>query len=50
MTVKKFVVDFIKQELDNYLHKHPEVDEVLLKNTGCRAGTQGHSGSEQGRA
>lgn len=31
VTVKKFVVDFIKQELDNYLHKHPEVDEVLLK-------------------
>lgn len=31
VTVNKFVNDFIKLELDNYLHKHPEVDEVLLK-------------------
>ena len=30
-TVAKFVGDFIKQELDNYLHKHTDVAEVILK-------------------
>lgn len=30
-TVAKFIGDFIKKELDNYLHKEPETAEVLLK-------------------
>jgi topoisomerase-4 subunit B len=30
-TVRNFVVDFLKQTLDNYLHKHPEIADVLLK-------------------
>ena len=30
-SVNKFVVDFIKNELDNYLHKHPETADLLLK-------------------
>jgi len=30
-TVRNYVVDFIKTELDNYLHKHPETAELLLK-------------------
>lgn len=30
-TVAKFVVDFIKKELDNYLHRNLDVAEVLLK-------------------
>ncbi|MBQ8500749.1 MAG: type IIA DNA topoisomerase subunit B [Bacteroides sp.] len=30
-TVNKFVGDFIKQEVDNYLHKHPLVTEVMLQ-------------------
>ena len=30
-TVNKFINDFIKRELDNYLHKHPAVAEVLLQ-------------------
>ncbi|MGN1240521.1 MAG: DNA topoisomerase IV subunit B, partial [Paludibacteraceae bacterium] len=31
LSVNKFVNDFIKQQLDNYLHKHPEVTEVMLQ-------------------
>ena len=31
ITVNKFVGDFIKKELDDYLHKHPEVADVMLK-------------------
>lgn len=31
VTVNKFVGDFIKKELDDYLHKHPEVAEAMLK-------------------
>lgn len=31
VTVNKFVNDFIKVELDNYLHKHPDTVEVLMK-------------------
>ena len=31
LSVNKFVGDFIKQQLDNYLHKHPEVVEVMLQ-------------------
>lgn len=30
-TVAKFVGDFIKRELDNYLHRAPEVAEAMLK-------------------
>ena len=30
-TVRNFVIDFLKQTLDNYLHKHPETADVLLK-------------------
>ncbi|MDR0412504.1 MAG: type IIA DNA topoisomerase subunit B [Dysgonamonadaceae bacterium] len=30
-TVAKFIGDFIKKELDNYLHKNPETSDVLLK-------------------
>ena len=29
LSVNKFVNDFVKQQLDNYLHKHPEVAEVM---------------------
>ena len=31
VSVNKFVNDFVKQQLDNYLHKHPEITEVLLQ-------------------
>ncbi|MGM9828678.1 MAG: toprim domain-containing protein, partial [Muribaculaceae bacterium] len=31
ITVYKFVNDFIKKELDNYLHKEPNTAEVLLR-------------------
>lgn len=31
ISVNKFVNDFIKRELDNYLHKHPEITEVMLQ-------------------
>ncbi|PXV68820.1 topoisomerase-4 subunit B [Dysgonomonas alginatilytica] len=30
-TVQKFIGDFIKKELDNYLHKNSETSETLLK-------------------
>jgi len=30
-TVNKFVGDFIKTEVDNYIHKHPLVAEVMLQ-------------------
>ena len=30
-TVYKFINDFIKKELDNYLHREPNTSEVLLK-------------------
>jgi topoisomerase-4 subunit B len=30
-TMKQFVGDFVKKELDNYLHKHAETADVLLK-------------------
>ena len=29
-TVRNFIVDYIKQKLDNFLHKNPSVAEVLL--------------------
>lgn len=31
LSVNKFVNDFVKQQLDNYLHKHTEMNEVLLQ-------------------
>jgi len=31
LSVNKFVNDFVKQQLDNYLHKHPEITEVVLQ-------------------
>jgi topoisomerase-4 subunit B len=30
-TVGKFIGDFVKKELDNYLHKNPETSDILLK-------------------
>ncbi len=30
-SVQKFIGDFLKKELDNYLHKHTETSEALLK-------------------
>ena len=30
-TMRSFVNDFVKKELDNYLHKHSEVSDALLK-------------------
>lgn len=30
-TVRNYVVDFLKTELDNYLHKNPEPAELMLK-------------------
>lgn len=31
VSVRNFVHDFIKKHLDNYLHKHPEVAEIILR-------------------
>jgi Type IIA topoisomerase (DNA gyrase/topo II, topoisomerase IV), B subunit len=31
ITVPKFIGDFVKKELDNYLHKNPETTDILLK-------------------
>ncbi len=31
ISVNKFVNDFVKTQLDNYLHRHPEVTEVMLQ-------------------
>ncbi len=30
-SVKQFMIDFLKKSLDDYLHKHPETAEALLK-------------------
>ncbi|MCX7986953.1 MAG: type IIA DNA topoisomerase subunit B [Bacteroidales bacterium] len=30
-SVSKYVTDFLKTHLDNYLHKHPETADILLK-------------------
>ncbi len=30
-SVTKFITDFLKESLDNYLHKNPDVAEILLK-------------------
>ena len=31
VSINKFVNDFVKRELDNYLHKHPEVVQIMLQ-------------------
>ncbi len=31
VTVNKFIGDFLKKELDDYLHKHPEVADTMLR-------------------
>lgn len=31
MTIQKFVGDFLKRELDNYLHMNPETTEIMLQ-------------------
>ncbi|HJX71025.1 MAG TPA: ATP-binding protein, partial [Bacteroidales bacterium] len=30
-SVRNFIGDFVKKQLDNYLHKHPEIADILLK-------------------
>jgi topoisomerase-4 subunit B len=30
-TIKNYVIDFLKQTLDNYLHKHPGMVDILLR-------------------
>ncbi len=30
-SVRQFILDFVSRELDNYLHKHPETAQALLK-------------------
>ena len=30
VTVNKFIGDFVKKELDDYLHKNPDTDEIML--------------------
>ena len=30
-TMRTFINDFVKRELDNYLHKHQDVADALLK-------------------
>ncbi len=31
VSVRNFIIDFLKEHLDNYLHKHPETADILLK-------------------
>ena len=31
VSVRQYVIDFLKEELDNYLHKHPETANILNK-------------------
>lgn len=31
VSVRNFITDFLKKHLDNYLHKHPEIADILLK-------------------
>jgi topoisomerase IV subunit B len=31
ISIRNFVIDFLKKHLDNYLHKHPDTADVLLK-------------------
>lgn len=30
-TIRQYVLDFIRKELDDYLHRHPDVAEVMLR-------------------
>ena len=30
ITIQKFVGDFLKRELDNFMHREPEIAEVML--------------------
>ena len=30
-TIRNYITDFLKKHLDNYLHKHPETADILLK-------------------
>jgi topoisomerase-4 subunit B len=30
-TIKNFVIEFLKQTLDNYMHKHPDMTDTLLR-------------------
>ena len=34
ISIDKFVGDFVKEQVDNYLHKNPAVAEVILKKVG----------------
>ncbi len=34
VSVNKYVGDFIKQEVDNFLHKHPDVAEAMIQKIG----------------
>lgn len=31
ITIRTFIADFVKRELDNYLHKHPDTAQALLE-------------------
>ncbi|MCX7743141.1 MAG: type IIA DNA topoisomerase subunit B [Flavobacteriales bacterium] len=31
ITIRTFISDFVKRELDNYLHKHPDTSQALLE-------------------
>ncbi len=31
ISIRNYVIDFLKQHLDNYLHKHPETADILQK-------------------
>ncbi len=31
VSIRNFIGDFLKKHLDNYLHKHPETADILLK-------------------
>lgn len=31
ISIRNFITDFLKQQLDNYLHKHPETADILQK-------------------
>lgn len=31
ITIRTFITDFVKRELDNYLHKHPDTAQALLE-------------------
>ena len=30
VSIRNFIIDFVKKHLDNYLHKHPETADILL--------------------